>query len=448
MATSDAASNSTPTDTADTVDASTDTTIDTTIDTPTDAPEAVDDAPQPLPSETPAAKPLRRGLAQAVVLGAFGLDMLLYTLVVPFLPARAQALGATPAVTGALFACYAAGLFVATPPSGWLTDRVGARRTLLGGLLALFAATLLFAYAPGLPLLFAARAAQGVSGAVTWTAGLALIAQLYAPDERQKVFASIFTVTGLGTLIGPPLGGALYTLGGFRVPFLFAAALVVLDGLGRVLFLPGKHAVDAAPPTPGATRQLLRSLRFVVALLATLAAAAVFAMLDPNLPPLLAERFSLNTFTIGLFFGGLVIAFSIAQQLLPRIARHVTPTHLMAAGLVASALTLVLLGLSHALPLTTAALLALAAALACVLLPSLDMLTDAGQRQTTGSGGPAYGAIYAAYNLAYAGGLLLGPIASGATITWLGATYGFALAAVVPLLLALILLLTGRRESV
>lgn len=388
-----------------------------------------------------------RGAAQAVLLGAFGLDMLLYALVVPFLPAHARALGASSALTGALFASYAAGFFLATPPSGWLADRIGARRTLLGGLFALVAATLLFAFAPGLFMLFIARAAQGVSGAVTWTAGLALVAQLYAPGERQRVFASVFTVTGVGTLIGPPLGGALFTLGGFQAPFLVATALVVLDGAGRVLFLPGRDALDTAPPLQDATRLLLRSPRFVIGLLATLAGAAVFATLEPNLPPLLTGRFGLGSLAIGILFGGLVLAFALAQQLLPRLARRLPPTRLMLGGLIVGAITLALLGLSPTLPLATADLLVLAISLACVLLPALDLLTDAGQRQTADAGAPAYGAIYAAYNLAYAGGLFLGPLASGAAITWVGPRYGFVFAATIPLLVAVILLAAGRRAA-
>ena len=94
-------------------------------------------APEPMGSdrvgagETVAISGWRKLAAQVALLGAFFIDLLLYSLVVPFLPGEAEQLGASPAVTGALFAMYAAGLFAVTPLAAWLTDRVGAHQTLL-----------------------------------------------------------------------------------------------------------------------------------------------------------------------------------------------------------------------------------------------------------------------------------------------------------------------------
>jgi len=385
----------------------------------------------PTPHST-GAPPVPGRMVQVVLLGAFGIDMLLYTLVVPFLPGRAQSLGATPAVTGALFASYAAGLLLATAPAGLLADRIGARQTLLGGLGALAASTLVFAFAPGLPFLFAARAAQGISGAVTWTAGLALIAQLYRPTELPRIFGAIFTVTAVGMLIGPTLGGELFALGGFQAPFLAAVALVFLYGLGRILFIPGREALIATPPATGIVRALLKSPGVVLGLLATFAGAAVFASLDPNLAPLLGSRFGLSVVAIGLCFGALVLAFTAVQWPVARAARRLGARRLIVGGLLLSAGALAIVGASGAFPMTLAALLLLAVSLACVLAPSLELLTEFGQKEIAGAGGSAYGMIYALYNLAYAGGILVGPIASGAAITWAGSTRRFLLVSLVP----------------
>jgi MFS family permease len=387
--------------------------------------------PSPAP-HTPEVSPAPGRMVQVVLLGAFGIDMLLYTLVVPFLPGRAQSLGASPAVTGALFASYAAGLLLATAPAGWLADRIGARHTLLGGLGALAASTLVFSFAPGLPFLFAARAAQGISGAVTWTAGLALIAQLYRPAELPRIFGAIFTVTAVGMLIGPTLGGELFTLGGFQAPFLVAVALVFLDGLGRVLFIPGGDALIATPPAAGIVRALLKSPGFVLGLLATFAGAAVFASLDPNLAPLLGSRFGLSVVAIGLCFGALVLAFTVVQWPVARAARRLGARRLIVGGLLLSSCAFAIVGASGAFPMTFVALLFLAVALACVLAPSLELLTEFGQKEIAGAGGSAYGLIYALYNLSYAGGMLVGPLASGAAIAWAGSTRGFLLVSLVP----------------
>ncbi len=382
-------------------------------------------------------RPARRGAVRLVLVGAFALDMLLYTMVVPFLPARAQALGATPAVTGMLFASFAIGLFAATSIAGLLTDYLGARRTLLVGLCALLAATLLFAFGSSLPWLFAARAAQGASGAVTWTAGLALVAQLFEPRERPQVFATIFMATGLGTLVGPPLGGVLYTLGGFRAPFLVAAGLVLLDGLGRALFLPGRDRLRDVPASGAMVRALLRNTPFVLALVATFAGAGVFAALDPTVPPLLADRFGFTPLLIGALFGGLTMVYSLSQPVITAAMRRVRPQGLMATGLLICAPLLAVVGWSGTLALTFGALAAITAAAAFTLSPALVSLAMSAETATGSDDGISYGTVYAMYNLAYAGGIFMGPILSGAAITWLGPARGLALVGTVPLTLAL-----------
>ena len=49
---------------------------------------------------------------------------------------------------------------------------------------------------------------------------------------------SLELFSGLGLMVGPPLGGALYTLGGFRVPFISMGTLLVLVAAGSIFILP------------------------------------------------------------------------------------------------------------------------------------------------------------------------------------------------------------------
>jgi MFS transporter, DHA1 family, solute carrier family 18 (vesicular amine transporter), member 1/2 len=427
---------------------------------PTDATDgALVAAPKPAPiragpAQDSSTSPLlfaatpRRALVQAVLLGAFGLDMLLYSLVVPFLPGRAQALGASPLGISALFATYAGALLLATPPAGWCSDRFGARRTLLVGLIALAMATLLFAFAPGLPLLVAARGAQGLAGALTWTAGLALIAELYDGEARLTVFARIFSATGVGTLIGPPLGGALYAWGGFRAPFLAAAALVLLDGVGRVLVLPRRAPPPRREATDGMGARLRDDRGLVTALVATLAGAALLAQMEPSLPVLLTARFDLGPLPIGLLFGGLTILFIALQPAAALLVRRLGAEVTVIFGLAIGAAALLLLARSYSLLGSALALATVALGVSLIVLPSLQLFTLTGpSRHVSPETHPAqsarYGAAFATYNLAYSGGLLLGPLLAGAAITWMGLSGGFVLLSVPPALLGAAL--TRRR---
>ena len=54
---------------------------------------------------------------------------------------------------------------------GAISDRTGRRLPLVGGLMALAGSTVLFAFAPRMSWLFAARLVQGAADAVTWVVG-------------------------------------------------------------------------------------------------------------------------------------------------------------------------------------------------------------------------------------------------------------------------------------
>ena len=78
---------------------------------------------------------------------------------------------------------------------------------MLAGLVALAASTLAFAYSSSLPPLFAARLIQGAADAITWVVGFALVADLYAPEERGRVTGIIMGGTSVAYMVGPSIGG-------------------------------------------------------------------------------------------------------------------------------------------------------------------------------------------------------------------------------------------------
>lgn len=412
---------------------------------------------------------IRRAMSQVVLLLAFGLDLLLYSLVVPFLPQEAKTLGASPLVTGILFAMYAVGLFAAAPLAAWLTDRAGPRRTLLLGLVILASSTLLFAYSfalgLGLPGLFVARTAQGGASALTWTAGLAILVQLYPAEARPRIFARAFTAAGLGALIGPPLGGALYSMGGFTLPFLAATGLVVLDGLGRLLLLPGNRLLPATQPEPAKRRTLLRDPAFRLGLAATVAGALTLSALEPVTPLLLGVSFGMPAWGIGVAFGALAVCFVLVQPLVSRSERRLGTKETICGGLLVAALSFLgiayvsghsanlgvvanlpaasLLGpdvgsIELALALDVALLALVGCALAFVLIPAPELLTSSGQR-LAGLSGVAYGAIFAAYSAADALGILVGPVLTGGAVLARGVAQSFLLLALAPAICALLL---------
>ena len=186
--------------------------------------------------------------ALAVAFVALFVDMLIYGIAVPVLPQFPAVAAGSDAVTGVLFAIYAGGLVAVTPLAGRWVDRSGPRGPLLTGLLILAVATLLFAVAEALPLLMLARLAQGAAAACSWVAGLALVAATTPLRTRARNLGIVLSAVSMGVLFGPALGGILADAFGRHAPFLFAAALALLDGLLRIWLI---RPVDETNDDPG-----------------------------------------------------------------------------------------------------------------------------------------------------------------------------------------------------
>jgi len=121
-------------------------------------------------------------------------DLVAYSVAVPVLPDYAQRFHASPTLVGLLFGSFGVALLALSIPLGAMSDRLGRKGMMIGALALLTGATLLFAYAQSLPMLFAARMLQGAADAATWVVGFALIADLYGEDERGRAMGLAMAV--------------------------------------------------------------------------------------------------------------------------------------------------------------------------------------------------------------------------------------------------------------
>nr|WP_163569034.1 MFS transporter [Fodinicola feengrottensis] len=233
---------------------------------------------------------MKRSAALIVTSVALATDMLVYGIAIPVLPRIASSSGASASAVGVLFACYAIAMVIATPVAGVLVDRLGHRVPMLAGLFALAGSTVLFAVVQALPALMVARALQGVAAAVSWTAGLALIASVYPAAERAKPLGLALSASGLGVLLGPAIGGFLADHWGTRAPFMLAAAVALLDGVARVVLVRDGEHVPAERPGR-VWRHPTTGLMFGL----TALGAGLIAFLEPILPLRAAAAFSAST---------------------------------------------------------------------------------------------------------------------------------------------------------
>jgi MFS family permease len=117
-------------------------------------------------------------------------------------------------------------------PGGRLGDLLGRRAVLLAGI-ALFGLTsLVCGLVSSAAVLVAARIAQGIGAAVVLPTAFALVTNATSADVRPRVIGALIGIGGVGTALGPVVGGVLASTVSWRWVFLLNVPIAVLAVLG------------------------------------------------------------------------------------------------------------------------------------------------------------------------------------------------------------------------
>ena len=191
--------------------------------------------------------PVAALLTAVVAIGSLSIDMAL-----PSLPATAQALETSPATVQLTVTLFLAGFAVAQLVHGPLSDRVGRRRVLLGGLLVYVVGGLACWAAPSVRLLVAGRVLQALGAGSGPVVGRAVIRDLYEPARAARVLGYMGTAMALTPILAPIVGGVVHVAFGWRAVYLtlatFGAAFL---GLATLLVPETNRRRDPDALRPG-----------------------------------------------------------------------------------------------------------------------------------------------------------------------------------------------------
>ncbi|KAM3087565.1 hypothetical protein ACMFMG_001646 [Clarireedia jacksonii] len=127
---------------------------------------------------------------------------------------------------------------------GYYADRSTSRRTpLLLGFFSNAAATAQLYFAPNIWLLALSRFLQGLSAAVVYTVGFALLADTVGTKDIGQWMGYVISSLNMGMLISPTIGGIMYAKFGYASLFAVMFALIAVDILLRLLMVEKKVAM-------------------------------------------------------------------------------------------------------------------------------------------------------------------------------------------------------------
>ena len=157
-------------------------------------------------------------------------------LVDPILPAIARQLDATPSQVELVFTSYFLVTGVAMLITGFVSSRIGHKRTLLAGLAMIVVFSALAGLADGISGIVGFRAGWGLGNALFIATALAVIVEV-SDAGTEKAVILYEAALGLGISVGPLLGGLLGGIS-WRGPFLGVAVLMTIGFVAISAMLP------------------------------------------------------------------------------------------------------------------------------------------------------------------------------------------------------------------
>ncbi|WP_147652795.1 multidrug effflux MFS transporter [Vulcaniibacterium gelatinicum] len=274
----------------------------------------------------PASLPPRRlvlllgGLA---MFGPFSIDT-----VFPAFPAMGAQLGADRLAMQQTISVYLLAYALTSVVHGPLSDAIGRRKVILGGLAVFTVASVGCALARDLSTLLAWRAVQGLSAGVGLIVGRAVIRDLLHGDDAQRLMSQVSMVFGIAPAIAPVIGGWILGWSAWPAIFWFLVAFSLVLLLATWFGLPETHPRQARLPLQ--PRPLLRDYVaiFLNPRFQRLAAAGAFNfgalfLYIASAPAFVMDLLRLNERQFAWFFvpmiGGMMLGAFISGKIAGRI---------------------------------------------------------------------------------------------------------------------------------
>ncbi len=271
-------------------------------------------------------------LGGLAMFGPFSIDTIF-----PAFPQMAGQLGADKLAMQQTISVYLLAYALMSVVHGPLSDSIGRRRVIIGGLVVFTLASVGCALSTDLTTLLLFRALQGLSAGVGLIVGRAAIRDLFQGDDAQRLMSQVSMIFGIAPAIAPLVGG--WILGWARWPmiFWFLTGFSLLLLLSTALWLPETHPVEARLKL--APRRMLRDYVYIFLnpRFQRIAAAGAFNfsglfLYIASAPAFVMDLLGLNERQFGWLFIPTIAGMTLGAYTSGRAAGRISGARLVAIG--------------------------------------------------------------------------------------------------------------------
>lgn len=266
--------------------------------------------------------------------GAFSIDTMF-----PAFPDIAAEFGVGKVAMQQTISVYLFAYAVMSLLHGPLSDAIGRRRVIIGGLAVFTFASVGCALAPGMGWLLFFRLVQGLSAGVGMIVGRAVVRDVLDGHDAQRLMSQVSMIFGLAPAIAPVIGGWLLGWADWRAIFWFLSAFGLLVLLMVMLALPETHPRSARKSMRASDLwhgnvAMLRNHTFVrLSLIASCNFGALFVYIS-SASAFVLDILHLNAQQFGWFFAPTISGMMLGAFASGRLAGRVGSHTLASAGFI------------------------------------------------------------------------------------------------------------------
>lgn len=225
----------------------------------------------------------------------------------PFFPQEAEKKGSTATEYGLVFGIFELVVFLVSPIYGHYLKKIGAKHLFHAGIFTTGISAIVFGLLDRIPghvlfisAAFIVRIVEALGNAAFLTASFSIIATEF-PNNVGTTFAALETCFGLGLIVGPMVGGFLYSVGGYFLPFVILGSALFSVALMTLCILPKNSASIEEHDQNHGILKVIQIPGVLVCSLGIIGTSASIGFISATLEPHIRE-FDLSPFLVGVVF--------------------------------------------------------------------------------------------------------------------------------------------------